>query len=326
MKKLIKVTAVSPANIAFIKFWGKKDPKLNIPFNDSISMNLDSCLTTTTVEFDEKLKVDQIVIDGHEVTGAKKERVVRILDSVRKIAKFKIFAKVVSKNNFPSDVGIASSASGFSALALSASAAAGLNLSQKELSILARLGSGSACRSIPDGFTLWKKGKDNDSSYAVQIAKPDFWGVRDVVTVTSDGKKKVGSTEGHDLATTSPYFEARLRNIAGKVKKVKEAILARNFTVFGKLVEEEAVDLHVMAMTSHPAVFYWNTGTMEVMKKVFELREKGIECYFTMDAGPNVHVICLGKNEPKVKKALGSLSMVHSVISNKVGIGARITK
>ena len=321
-----EVTAVSPANIAFIKFWGKKNPLLNIPFNDSISMNLSSCFTTTTVEFDRKFKNDRIFIDGKKVTGAKKDRVVRILDLVRQKAGITFRARVDSKNNFPSDAGIASSASGFSALALSASCAAGLNLSQKNLSILARVGSGSACRSIPDGFTLWEKGRDNDSSYAIQIAPPRFWDLRDVVAVVSKGKKGVGSTEGHELAVTSPYFVARLKNLKKRIGKLKTALLAKDFNTFGKLVEEEAIDLHVMAMTSHPPVFYWNKGTVEVMYTVFKLRESGTECYFTMDAGPNVHVMCLGKDEQKVRSALNKLTSVSLIISNKAGKGARIIK
>lgn len=321
-----KVTAVSPANIAFIKYWGKKDSKFNIPFNDSISMNLSNCFTTTSVEFNEKYKNDQIVIGGKKVEGAKRERVVQILNLVRSQAKTKLYARVESKNNFPSDVGIASSASAFSALSLAASRACELKLSEKELSILARRGSGSACRSIPDGFTMWKKGNNDKSSYAIQIAPPDFWDIRDVVTIVSDKKKKIGSTEGHELATTSPYFKDRIKNIGTRIKKLKAALIAKDFKTFGTLVEEEAVDLHVMAMTSHPAVFYWNKGTMEVMDTVFKLRQKGIECYFTMDAGPNVHVICLGKDEPKVKKILSKLISVHSIISNKAANGARIIK
>ena len=319
-----KITVVSPANIAFIKYWGKINPKLNIPFNDSISMNLSDCLTTTTVEFDKKNKKDKILINNKEVEGSKKERVVQILDLIRKKVGIKLFAKVESKNNFPTDAGIASSASGFSALALAGSRAAGLSLSQKEVSILARMGSGSACRSVPDGFTYWQKGKDNESSYAFQIVPADFWDLRDVIAVVSKGGKKVGSTEGHELATTSPYFSVRIKNIEKRTKNLKKALLVRDFKTFGELVEEEAVDLHVMAMTSKPPVFYWNNGTMDVMKIVFELREKGTLCYFTMDAGPNVHIICLGKDESKVKKAIQKLSSVYSVISNKAAAGAKI--
>lgn len=321
-----KITAVSPSNIAFIKYWGKINPKLNIPYNDSISMNLDSCFTKTTTEFDPKLKEDRVFIGGKEVGGEKKDRVVEILNLIRKKAGIKVFARVESENNFPSDAGIASSASGFSALALSASRAAGLNLTEKKLSILARTGSGSACRSIPDGFTYWKKGKDNATSYAFKIAEPGFWDIRDIIAVTSLTGKKTSSTEGHSLAKTSPYFEKRIKGVGKRTLNLKKALIKKDFKTFGELLEEEAVDLHVMAMTSRPAVFYWNSGTMSVMHKIFELREKGILCYFTMDAGPNVHIICEGKNEKRIKKEIEKLPEVEKVIVNKPGKGARIVK
>lgn len=321
-----KVTAVSPANIAFIKYWGKKNPKLNIPYNDSISMNLDSCLTKTTTEFDPKLKKDGVFIGGVEVEGDKRQRVVKILDLIRRKANIKTYATVKSENNFPSDAGIASSASGFSALALSASGAAGLSLSEKELSRLARMGSGSACRSIPDGFTLWKKGKDDLSSFAFQIAPPGFWDLRDVIAVTSTEGKKVSSGEGHELATSSPYFALRIKNMGRRISNLKKALLEKDIKKFGSLMEEEAIDLHLMAMSSKPPVYYWNGGTLEVMHEVIRLRENGIFCYFTMDAGSNVHIICLGKDEPKVKNAIKKLPLVKNVISNKVGKGSRIIR
>lgn len=323
---MMKKTAVSPANIAFVKFWGKKNPKLNIPFNDSISMNLSGCLTTTTVEFGEKFKKDRVTVNGEKVLGKGYERVVMILSLVRKMAKIKLFADVSSKNSFPSDAGIASSASGFSALALSASSAAGLNLSQKELSVLARLGSGSASRSIPDGFTYWKRGTDNDSSYSVQIASPGFWNIRDLVVVVSREKKKSGSTEGHSIATTSPYFKLRLKKLPSRIRIIKKAMMGKGFETFGSALEEEAVDLHVMAMTSQPSIFYWNGGTMNTMHAVMEMREKGLACYFTMDAGPNVHVICRGKDEAKIRRILEKIPTTLSVISNKPAEGARIIK
>lgn len=321
-----KVTVVSPANIAFIKYWGKINPKLNIPFNDSISMNLDKCLTKTTVKFDEKLKRDEIYINGEKVEGEKRIRVVEILNLIRSKAKISTFALVKSENNFPTSAGIASSASGFSALALAGSGAAGLKLTEKELSNLARMGSGSACRSIPDGFTYWKKGRDDKSSYAFQIAPPGFWDLRDIIAVVSVGGKKTSSTEGHELAKTSPYFEKRIKDIKKRTIKLKNALLSKNFEEFGKILEEEAVDLHVMAMTSHPPVFYWNSGTFMVMDKIFELRKKGILCYFTMDAGPNVHIICRGKDEEAVKKEIKKLELVKKVIVNRPGKGAIIIK
>ena len=325
MKSFTKKTAVSPANIAFIKFWGKKNPRLNLPYNNSLSMNLSNCLTTTTVEFIPNLKTDEVVIDCKKSEGEVKERVISVINIVRKWANINSRVKVSSINNFPSDVGIASSASAFSALALSASAAAGLKLSPKELSILARMGSGSACRSVVDGFAEWKKGIKPLNSFAVQIARPSFWDLRDIVVITSAGKKKTSSTEGHRAALTSPYYLERQKNLPQRIRKLKKAFLSKDLETFGALLEEEAIDLHVIATTSNPAVFYLNSGTFEVMETLRELREKGVRGYYTMDAGPNVHVICRQKDVEQINRTLKRLQSVKSTIVNKPSIGTRFS-
>jgi len=325
MKKYVKKTATSPANIAFIKYWGKKNSKLNLPYNGSISMNLDNCLTTTTVHFIENLKEDEIVVDCRRVEGEAKQRVVNILDIVRDWSGIVSKAKVSSINNFPSDAGIASSASAFSALALSASLAAGLELSNKKLSILARLGSGSACRSVVDGFAEWKKGKTSESSYAIQIAKPSFWDLRDIVVVTSSSKKEKSSTEGHSLASTSPYFTKRQQLISKRLSGLKKALLSKNIDEFGKLLEKEALDLHVIAMTSEPPIFYLNSSTFDVIEVLRGLREKGIKGFFTMDAGPNVHIICRQKDVDEINRTVKRINGVKSTIINKPGNGVRVS-
>ena len=150
----MKATAVAPSNIAFIKYWGKKDGGLRLPENGSISMNLSNLLTTTTVEFSSALKDDDFELEGirYANDSEKSLRVIKHLDRIRKLGGIDSYAKVVSSNNFPSGTGLSSSASGLAALTVAAAAAASLALSEKELSILARKGSGSACRSIPDGF------------------------------------------------------------------------------------------------------------------------------------------------------------------------------
>lgn len=325
MNRLSKKTATSPANIAFIKFWGKKNPKLNIPYNNSISMNLDRCLTTTTVHFLDSLKNDEVFIDCKKTDGEVKDRVIRFLDIVRSWAKIKSKAKVSSVNNFPSDAGIASSASAFSALALAASASAGLKLTKKKLSILARLGSGSASRSVVDGFSEWKKGTTSNNSYAFEIAKPSFWDLRDIVVVVSAEKKEKSSTEGHSIATTSPYFEKRQKELIKRTKNLKKAFLAKNIDIFGKLLEEEAIDLHVMAMTSKPPIFYLNSTTFSVIQTLIALRKNGVKGFYTMDAGPNVHIICRQIDVEVINRTIKKISGVKSTIINKAGMGSRLT-
>lgn len=319
-----KARAVSPANIAFIKYWGKKNPQLNIPFNDSLSMNLNGCLTTTTVTFAPALSEDRVVINRETVRGTRRQRVTEILDAVREKAGMKLKAEVVSRNNFPTAAGIASSASAFSALALAASKATGLNLSGKDLSILARLGSGSACRSMVDGFAWWKRGTSSQTSYAVQLAPPSHWQLRDIVVVVSKEEKKSSSTEGHEGATSSPYFKSRLKELPARTRRMKKTILEKNFEEFGTLVEEEAIDLHMIAMTSKPPIFYWNEGTVQVMNKVHQWRGEGLRGYFTMDAGANVHVVCLSPDEVELNRRLRRLPQVVMTIVNQPAVGARL--
>jgi len=319
-----KATAVSPANIAFIKFWGKKDPLLNIPFNNSISMNLSNCLTTTTVEFSKNYLDDSVMVGEKEVSGAKKDRVVKILDLVREKAKINWRAKIVSQNNFPEGGGIASSASAFSALAFSVAKAAGLNLSTRQLSILARNGSGSACRSVIDGFAEWISGNSDSTSYAIQMADHNFWKLCDIVVVVDNKEKKVGSTKGHELATSSPYFKERSKQLPLRIQRLKEAFFSKNFAEFGQIVEKEAIDLHMMAMTSTPPIYYWNEGTMEIIRAVQEWRGRGLPVYFTIDAGPNVHLICLQEDVNKVDKKAKKLKNILFTIQNTPCVGTKL--
>ncbi|HUS60446.1 MAG TPA: diphosphomevalonate decarboxylase [Nevskiaceae bacterium] len=326
MKKLYKATAKSPANIAFIKYWGKKDPQINLPFNNSISMNLSHCFTVTTVEFVKRFRKDRVFINDKEVFAGKKDRVVNILNIVRKMAKIDWKARVVSQNNFPADAGIASSASGFSALALAASKAAGLDLTLKELSILARFGSGSACRSVIDGFAEWKKGKDSQTSFAVQLAPLEFWNLIDIVVVMAKEKKKISTTEGHAAALTSPHYKTRLKELKARIKNLRETFLKKQFKKFGELIEEETISLHIIAMTSNPPIFYWDKGTMVVINELYNWREEGFLAYFTIDAGPNVHVICRQKDERKVNQRLKELPEVLFTIVNHPAKGSRLVE
>ncbi|RME87332.1 MAG: diphosphomevalonate decarboxylase, partial [Anaerolineae bacterium] len=193
-------TAVAHPNIAFIKYWGNREPRLRIPANGSISMNLDGLYTRTRVRFDASLAADRLLLNGKAVTGTPLQRVQVVLDRVRELAGHRLHAEVVSENNFPQGAGIASSASAFAALALAASAAAGLSLDEAAISRLARRGSGSACRSIPAGFVEWQAGTGDADSYAHSIAPPEHWALADCIAVVDDAHKEVGSTRGHELA------------------------------------------------------------------------------------------------------------------------------
>lgn len=325
----MKVTAKAPANISFIKYWGKRDDDLRLPLNSSISMNLSNCYTVTTIEFSPNYQKDESkFLDKKDHVGyfvqEERRRIVKHLDRIRERVGTTLRARVFTKNSFPKSAGIASSASGFAALTLAAAKAADLNLSEKELSILARLGSGSACRSIPDGFVEWKKGKTSEDSYAYSLYPSDYWDLRDIIAIVSKEEKKVRTTLGMKTVKTSPFLKPRLATIDKRIKRVKRALKEKNLPLLGKTIEEEAINMHSVMMTQKPPLFYWNEVTIKIIKAVRQWREKGLSVYFTIDAGPNVHLICQAKDEKEVVKRIKALNGVLDVIINKPGQGTRL--
>lgn len=319
-----KATAWAPANIAFIKFWGKRDEKLRLPMNSSVSFNLSNVFTVTTVEFDKNLVDDEVKLDGKIVDGKEKDRITKYLDKIRNIARVSTRAKVESKNNFPVGTGMASSASGFAALSLAASSALGLRLNKRKLSILARIGSGSACRSIPDGWVEWKEAGTSEGSYAYSMYSQRHWGVCDVVAIVESTKKSVSSTEGHALVESSPFYKCRIGGMRKKLKMIKKAIGEKKFSKFGEILEAEAINMHTVMMTSEPALIYWTPETLRIILKIKEWRERGLEVYFTIDAGPNVHVICLEKDARKIERLLRTIEGVKMVVVNQVARGTHL--
>ncbi len=320
----MRAEAKAPANIAFIKFWGKKDAKLRIPMNSSISMNLSEAYTVTSVEFLHNLKQDLVTLDGKKVDGEEKMKVVSHLDRVRAMAHISTKAVVESKNNFPKGSGLASSASGFAALSMAAAKAAGLKLTERELSIIARIGSGSACRSIPDGIVEWKTANSSEKSYAYSLYSTDYWDICDVIAIVNADVKKVSSTEGHSLVESSPFYKARIKSMPLKIKRLKLALKNRNFNEFGEILESEAINMHAVMMTSSPALIYWSPQTIDIINKIYDLRSSGLKCYFTIDAGPNVHVMCLKKDAPKLKAILEGIDGILEVILNNPTRGAHL--
>ena len=319
----MKATAVAPSNIAFIKYWGRKDEVLRLPENGSISMNLSNLLTITTVEFTPEFKEDSVIINNQKEEN-QGSRAIKHLDRIIKIAKINYKARVVTRNNFPIGTGLSSSASGFAALTVAASKAAGLNLSEKELSILARQGSGSACRSVPDGFVEWLDGDTSETSYGVSLYPSNYWDIVDVVAVVSKDKKEVSTTEGQKLATSSPFFSVRLARIKEKINLIKKYMQEKNFSTFGELVEAEALELHAIMLTSTPSLIYWLPGTLRVMHAVKKWRSDGLKVYFTVNTGQDIHLICEKKDAEKVVKKLKEIPDVSNTIINYPSKGAHI--
>jgi len=321
----MKKTAIAPTNIAFIKYWGRKDEILRLPTNGSISMNLSGLSTTTTVEFDQKYLKDEVTING--VQNEKESlRVIKHLDRIRKLANISDKAKVVSTNNFPTATGLSSSASGFAALTVAGCAAIGLKLNEKELSILARQGSGSACRSIPDGFVEWIDGDTSDTSYAESIFPLDYWDIVDVVTIVSDERKHIATSEGQKRVDTSPFMSTRLNLIPEKIIQCKKYIKEKDFKLFGELIESEALELHAIMLTSQPSLIYWLPATIHVMKLVKKWRSEGLSVYFTVNTGQDIHLICQKKDVPNLEEKLKTVQDIKKIIISYPSRGTALTE
>jgi diphosphomevalonate decarboxylase len=323
-----KITIQSPANIAFIKYWGQTRENIFIPRNNNISMTLSGCQTITTIERNPDLKEDLIELhNGNEYAPllqdtAKGKKAYEQIDRIRKMSGSTDKVYIKSKNTFPSDAGIASSASGFSAL----TGALLITFDQiekwkdkRELSKEVRLsGSASAARSVYGGFVELLAGTTHDESYCIQIADEHSWNVVDIVAIVSSEKKKVSTSEGHVLADRSPYFETRLIEMQNRIKTTRRAIKEKNIRDLGPCIEADTISMHAVMMTSKPPAYYWAPGTLAVMNEVIYQRETNkIEAYFSIDAGANVHVICEKKDAEKVQKYLEALTLVQKTIYNE---------
>jgi len=307
-------SARSCSNIAFIKYWGNRDNALRLPSNGSISMNLRGLETVTTACFSKRFSEDRFILNHVEQSGEALARMSKHIDFIREMAQSRERVSVVSENSFPTGVGIASSASGFAALTVAACSALELGLNERELSRIARLGSGSACRSIPGGFVEWPATDNEHDSFASPFAGPDHWALVDLVAVVSERHKAVGSTGGHALASTSALQSARVADTPRRLMICREAITNKDFLTLANIIEEDTLMMHGVMMTSRPSLIYWNPPTMAVMSHVLELRMSGIPVAFTIDAGPNVHVISTQDYSDMLTQNLRGINGVTDVL------------
>ena len=316
------------ANIALAKYWGKSDVRNNIPAVPSISMTLDQLLTETRVRFDPSLRADSVRLDGRRASTEETARVVGMLDRVRKQAKIRTFARVSSHNHFPTAAGLASSASGFAALAAAASAAAGLPHRPRVLSAMARASSASAARSVFGGFVELPAGGRGDTDLAARpIAPPSHWNLRLVVAQTVPGKKKVGSTEGMERSRkTSPFYATWLERAPTWCRAIKRAIKERDLEKLGHAMEHSTLAFHCCAITSDPSILYWAPDTLNALETVRGLRERGVSAWATMDAGPHVKTLCDATDAARVRQALDRTSGVTRSWVAKPGPAVEVSR
>lgn len=305
-------TARAHPNIALVKYWGKRDRTLNLPAVPSLSVTLDGFHTTTTVTWGAP--DDRVELDGAVAQGRETERVLRLLDLVDP---GRPPVQVRSASNFPAAAGLASSASAFAALVLAASRAAGRDLPVEALSVLARRGSGSACRSLWGGWVTWARGERPDGldSHGLPLAPAEHWDLRVVVAVVSEGKKAVGSTEGMvRTQETSPLFPAFVAQAEERLARARQAVLDRDLAALGEQMERSTWEMHATMISAWPSVRYWQPASLRVLQAVEALRAAGTPAYCTMDAGPNVKVLCAAPDAAVVQEALAPhVTRVHTL-------------
>lgn len=326
-----KTTVSAPSNIAFLKYWGASDLQRALPVNPSFSMTLSQCTSRSTVELlDEGLSDEIFLADASgrlsEAPEAFRGRIQAHLERLRTWAgphgRPAFGFRIATCNTFPAAAGLASSASGFAALTFGVTRALGFDLDSRELSQLARWsGSGSASRSVIGGYVQWPTGDGEEGAYAHQVFPRDHWDLADVIAITDSGAKRVSSLQGHQRAHTSPHFPRRLELLSGRLEATRQAVETRDFEALAPLLEEEAIELHLIAMSSKPPIFYWQPGTIAVLAEVRAMREEGVPAASTLDAGANVHVICPAEAAGEVARRLAAMDVVRRVIEDRVGGG-----
>ena len=315
------VTAVAHANIALAKYWGKADVRENLPAVPSLSLTLEALRSRTRVTPDAALETDGVALDGSPASGRARERVIALLDEVRALTGTTARLRVESHNDFPTAAGLASSASGFAALALAASVALGADLPLATLSSIARKASASAARSLFGGFVALRLGAEA----AEPVLAASEFPLDMVIAVTATGPKETSSTEGmrHTLAT-SPYYRAWVDAAPGMFAEVERAVRARDLEALGVLVEQSALAMHASMLAARPALVYFTPATLRAMERVRALRKAGTLAFYTMDAGPHVKVLCRPADASAVASALGAVEGVDRVIVSGAGPGAHL--
>ena len=323
----MQAKAIAHPNVALIKYWGKADTAQNLPAVGSLSLTLAGLSTQTSVRFESALVKDEITINGASVDSALPQ-VERCLSELRQRAGVSKKAFVESINDFPTAAGLASSASGYAALVTAAAAALGLELTVEELANIARLGSGSAARSLYSGIVTLQKSNDGSSQVNCEsISAPEDWPLTVLVAITSREHKTIGSTDGMERSKeTSPYYQAWIQSHEHDLQHAIDYVGARAFQQLADVSEHSCLKMHAVAQTSQPPLLYWSGITLDLLQKVQELRAQQIPAFFTVDAGPQVKVVCLPEVADRVAQELHQVPGVLEIIRATLGQGARVVQ
>ena len=296
-------------NIALIKYWGKRDHQLFLPVTSSLSLTLDAFFTDTHIQFDSDLSHDVFVLNGETQDRRATDKITRFVNLFRSQANIALPCYIKSVNHVPTAAGLASSASAFAALACACNDALHLAMDNKTLSTYARQGSGSASRSLFGGFVEWHRGEgmDSASSFAEEIDPAD-WDIAMLVIMLNKQNKKMSSRTGMQLTLkTSPFYALWPQEVERDLLCIKQAIQQRDFDIMGQIAEHNAMKMHATMIAANPSFTYWEPDSLRAMDKVRQLREEGIPCYFTMDAGPNVKVLCRASQAERIREQFAQL-------------------
>ncbi len=315
----MKATAVAHPIQGLIKYHGLADPVLRLPFHDSISVCTAPLTTRTTIEFGD-FSQDFATIDDRTISAREMQRILSVVDEVRARAGLTKTFRMVSVNDFPSNVGLGASASGFAALALAACHAAGLRLDLQEVSRIARRGAGSATRSVTGAFSKWKMGVSDEDSYAVQLASEDLR--MDMIVALIPAFKQ--TEDAHREAPTSPFFHARLAEMPRLIAEMELAIRKQDIGAICALAERDTLMLHGITMTGAAEMVLWQPETLRVILAVRKMRDAGIPAFFSIDTGATVYVNTLPGRGPEVQASIEELGI--RTIPCTVGGAARVVE
>ncbi|MCI1979145.1 MAG: diphosphomevalonate decarboxylase [Bifidobacteriaceae bacterium] len=320
-------TARAHTNIALVKYWGKKDAELRLPFTSSISMTLDRFYAQTTFEVLPASGESEFILDGAVVRPAAAERVMKYVKLLQRRFSVSGNFRIVSENHVPMSAGLASSSSAFSALAAAFAKAYELEVSREELSRMARLGSGSACRSVFGGFVKWEKGTDDASSIAIPLVEAPTIDLTLLAVEINTKQKLVPSTVGmRRVVETSPYYPTWVEDTERACTLMEEAIRAEDFTRIGQIAQQSALDMHALNLTARPGFTYFQPETLLAISTVEQLNAAGVECYFTIDAGPNIKVLTRAGNVEEIVSRFKQVLPEVTIAASSFGPGVEFLR
>lgn len=312
-----KATAIAYPIQGLIKYHGLRDERLRLPFHDSISVCTAPIHTRTTVEFGHDS--DTARIDGRDVPERDMERMHEVIDPLREEAGVRTGMRMESKNDFPSNIGLGASASGFAALAVAAARALGLEMSLEEISRFARRGAGSAARAVTGGFSRWYAGTGDEDSISRAIPYPEDLDLQIVAAVVPAHKF---TDVAHKEVLTSPFFKARLEYVPSVLEKMERAIRTGDGDEIGRLAETDTLLLHGITMTGSDSMILWRPDTVRVILEVQAMRREGLRCYFSIDTGATVYVNTNRRDLPAVTRRISKLGL--ETITCSIGGEARL--